>query len=290
MLWIGGITGNTGGHVARALLERGERVRALVRDPGKAVPWKTRGVELVEGDLGDVDAIARALDGARGAYLLVPPALQHPRPLDHYAQAAASIRAAALRAGLPRLVFLSSVAAHLPSGTGPIEGSHHAERILVGAAPRLTFLRPCFFQENWQAVTDAAVHQGILPTFLADLDAKYPMVATADIGRAAADLLLDPDPAPVVELAGPEPYSGRDAADAVAATLGRPVAPVQPPREAWVDILVGSGVGRPYAELIAAMYDGINSGHVTFSGSVPLRHGGATLAETVASWPLARAA
>ena len=151
-------------------------------------------------------------------------------------------------------------------------------------------MRPSFFQENWQAVAAAAVHKGILPTFLADLDAKLPMVAGADIGRAAADLLLDPDPSPVVELAGPEPYSARDAADAMAAALGRRVAPVQPPRETWVDVLLGAGLGRPYAELIAAMYDGINSGHVTFSGDAPLRHGPTTLAETVATWQLARAA
>ena len=53
-----------------------------------------------------------------------------------------------------------------------------------------------------------------------------------------------------MELEGPEPYSARDAAAAAARAVGREVAPVVPPREAWVETLTGAGLGRPYAELL----------------------------------------
>lgn len=105
-----------------------------------------------------------------------------------------------------------------------------------------------------------------MPTMLADLDAGRLMVATADIGRVAAELLTEEGAPAIVELGGPEPASSRDVAAAIAAVLGRDAVPVQPPCEAWVGILTGAGLGEPYARLVAQMYDGINSGHVRFSG------------------------
>ena len=59
--------------VAKELLARGRKVRVLVRNPEKAAALKAQGAELVQGDVTDTAAVARALEGAQGAYLLVPP-------------------------------------------------------------------------------------------------------------------------------------------------------------------------------------------------------------------------
>ena len=56
MILLTGITGNIGGATARALLAKGVRFRALVRDPGKAAAWADKGVELVQGDIEDAAA------------------------------------------------------------------------------------------------------------------------------------------------------------------------------------------------------------------------------------------
>jgi hypothetical protein len=56
------------------------------------------------------------------------------------------------------------------------------------------------------------------------------------------------------------------------------------PRDAWENTLVGAGLGSAYAKLLAAMYDGINSGHVRFSGAADMRRGRRTLEQTVRSW------
>ena len=282
MFVVAGITGNTGAAAARALLEAGQPVRAIVRDPGRVRGWDD--VDLVQADTDDANSLARAFAGARGAYMLVPPKLQHPEPVASYETVARAVREAAQAAGLERLVFLSSESAHLPGGNGPIAGLHRAEAILAGVVPHLTFLRASFFHENWQAVFPLAREQGIMPTMLADLERARPMVATEDIGRTAAALLLSPAPPAVVELGGPRDYSARDAAAAMGAVLGREVAPVQPPREAWVSILEGAGLGAAYARLVAEMYDGINSGHVTFEGVADQRRGARTLQETFAGW------
>ena len=284
MYLVAGITGKTGAAAASTLLAGGRKVRAIVRDKAKAAAWAARGVELVEGDMGDSAALEKAMAGVAGAYLLVPPNVGHPDPVGEYAEVALAVRRAALAAGLPRLVFLSSEGAQHNGGNGPIRGSHQGETILPGAAARLTFLRASFFQENWQGMLGLAQAQGILPTMFADVDNKRSMIATADIGRVAAGLLTEASPPALVELASGTLYSARDAANAFAAALGKPVAPVQPPRDQWHGILTGAGLPEPYAALIAEMYDGINSGHVAFTGQGRQEKGGVGLQETVRSW------
>lgn len=284
MYVITGIGGNTGSAAAAALLAGGYRVRALVRDASRATAWQERGVELVEGDVTNPDNLARAFEGAAGAYTLAPADPHDPNPLDFYRVVADAVRRGAASAGLGRLVFLSSEAAHLSEGTGPILGAHHAEAILKGAAPHTTFLRPSFFQENWRSVFGLASEQGIMPSMLQPLDLARVQVATADIGKEVAALLTEPESPAIVELAGPAAYSANDAARAMAWALGREVAAVPVPREAWAETLTGAGLGQSYAALVCEMYDGINAGHVRFSGEGEMRHGQRTLEDTVKGW------
>ena len=60
-----GATGFIGGHVARALLERGYGVRALVRR-GSSLSWSHPELESVEGDVRDRQSVAAALGGCDG--------------------------------------------------------------------------------------------------------------------------------------------------------------------------------------------------------------------------------
>jgi uncharacterized protein YbjT (DUF2867 family) len=281
MYVIAGITGNTGAAAAEALLARGKPVRAIVRDEGRAPGWAARGVELRRADLADTESLARAFEGAAGAYLLAPPLPEEGAHAAHYVAIARAVRAAALRARLPRLVFLSSEGAHLPAGTGVIRSLHFAEKALAGAAPRLTFLRATYFQDNWRAVLPVAAAEGILPTMLGDR--KRAMVAAADIGRTAASLLLEEDPPALVNLVGPEDYAPRDVAAAIGSALGRTVTPVRPLRDSWEAALEAAGLRPGDAALMAEMYDAIESGLVRFEPRGETRRGTITIAETVAS-------
>jgi uncharacterized protein YbjT (DUF2867 family) len=284
MFVIAGITGNTGSAAAQALLDHGQKVRAIVRDTSKAKTWADKGVELVQGELTNAKDLTAAFKGADGAYVLSPPDYANPDPIAKMQTVAKAIREAALATSLARLVFLSSEGAHLESGNGPIRGLHLAEGILKGAAPLTTFLRAAYFQENWQSVIGLAEAQGIMPTMLSKLDDKRPMIAAKDIGREAARLLLEKSPPKIVELASEFNYSSEDAAQAMSGVLGKTVTPVQPPRDQWEGILTSAGLGAPFAALIAEMNDGINSGHVHFSGQGQSRKGPTTLKENVAGW------
>jgi uncharacterized protein YbjT (DUF2867 family) len=290
MFLVTGITGNTGAAAARTLLAAGRRVRALVRSPEKAQAWAAQGVEIVAGDVASADDLARAMDGVAGAYVLAPPDYGATDFVARVAAIARSVRAAAETAGLPRLVFLSSEGAHLPSGTGVIASLHAAERELAGVGTRLTLLRATYFQENWAPVFGVAAAQGVLPTMLTDLDRPQRMVAAADIGRVTAELLMADAPPALVELAGPEDPTPRAVAAAIGRVAGRPVEPVVPPREAWEGLLREAGLGEDGARLLAAMYDGINTERVRFSGDVPLTRGRVGIEETVRAWAMPAAA
>jgi uncharacterized protein YbjT (DUF2867 family) len=68
MILVTGATGNVGSEVVNALVEAGERVRALVRDPAKArLP---AGAEPVAGDLNKPETFADALAGVSAVFLL----------------------------------------------------------------------------------------------------------------------------------------------------------------------------------------------------------------------------
>ncbi|WP_052340992.1 NmrA family NAD(P)-binding protein [Salinarimonas rosea] len=281
MFLVTGLTGNTGAAVADTLLAAGAPVRALVRDLDRAAPWAARGVDLVRGDATSADDLAAAMEGVSGAYVLAPPAYAADDVVGAVASVGRATREAIERARPERLVFLSSEGAQVPVGTGVIRSLHAVEAMLAGAPTRLTFLRAAYFQENWLSVLPLAAAQGILPSML-DLARPQRMVATADIGRVAAETLLADAPPALIELAGPRDYAPADVAAAAARVLGRPVAPVAPPRAAWEGIFQEAGLRPGASALMAQMYDGIASGVVAMSGDVPLTRGRVSIDETLA--------
>jgi dihydroflavonol-4-reductase len=66
-IFVTGATGQTGSNVCEQLIERGDQVRALVRDPDAATALAEIGVELVKGDISDADDVLRAAKGAEAA-------------------------------------------------------------------------------------------------------------------------------------------------------------------------------------------------------------------------------
>src|ERR1700722_5065103 len=102
---VTGATGFIGWHVARQLLERGQRVRALVRDPARSARALTElaGIETVPGDLRDEDSLARAVSGCGTVFHVAADyRLWAPRPEEMYrsnVDGTRSLLAAARKAG-----------------------------------------------------------------------------------------------------------------------------------------------------------------------------------------------
>lgn len=274
MYVVTGVSGHTGSAAAETLLGRGKRVRVVVRDAAKGEAWKKRGAEVAVADLADAGAMTRALSGADGAYLLVPPQYAAEDLIAAQKPVVDALAAAVRQSGLPHVVFLSSVGAQHASGTGPIRSLHYGEGVMGGTAPNSTILRASYFLENWAPVLGEAKTNGVLLSFLTPGRA-IPMVATGDIGRVAGEALLDPPKGRrIIELSGPRDFTPEDVAAAVARLLGRAVRVQEVPLEAVVPAMTAAGLTAGAAALMREMYAGVNSGRVDFEGGAAIRKRG----------------
>jgi dihydroflavonol-4-reductase len=112
---VTGATGFVGWHVARQLLERGQRVRALVRDPARSAQAlrELEGIEIAQGDLRDEASLARAVEGCGIVYHVAADyRLWAPRPQEMYrsnVEGTRHVLEAARRAGVERCIYTSTV-------------------------------------------------------------------------------------------------------------------------------------------------------------------------------------
>ncbi|GAA4934529.1 NAD(P)H-binding protein [Actinoplanes utahensis] len=253
MYAITGVTGHVGGATARALREADVPYRAVVRDPRKGAGHP----ETAVADFADRPALAAALSGCAGAFVMLP-TLPGGDDAAHRALADA-IAGAVADSGVPHVVMLSSLGADLAEGNGPVRWLHHLESRLRDTGSRVTAIRSPHFQEKVEEILGAATGAGVYPVF-GDADVPVPMVATRDIGTtAAAALVSPPEDSEVVDLVAPE-YTERQVAGELGELLGRELEVVSLPREAWLGALTDSGVPPLLAAELAELYDAANRG------------------------------
>ncbi|HET9953787.1 MAG TPA: NmrA family NAD(P)-binding protein [Polyangiaceae bacterium] len=262
MFVITGATGHTGSVAARALLEAGRKVRVVVRDAAKASRLKSLGAEVFVADLADQAALAEAVRGAEGVFLISPPDLTA-KDFVAERQRLTQQQIETLKAAkVPHVVLLSSIGAQQPSGTGPILTTHNAEQQLRASGLSATFVRAGYFVENWAAVIPAVKNDGVLPSFIA-ADQRVPSVSTVDIGKAIAQALLDgPRGVRVIELSGPTDVSPNEVAATFARILGKPVHVAQAPLDAVVPTFKSFGLSENIAGLFRELYEGLANGRI----------------------------
>jgi len=270
MYAITGITGQVGGAVATSLLQRGLKVRAIVRDQNKGRAWEKEGCEIALADFSDAAALAVAFSNVAGVFVMIP-ANFAPSPGFPEARAVlASLQKALSAARPPNIVCLSSIGAHRPSGLGLITQLNMLEHTLQHSAPSVSFLRPGWFMENCVWDVPPAKASGEIPSFLFPLDKPIPVVATADIGRIGAETLAQSwSGQRVIEIEGPQPVSPNDVARAFSNALGRPVRAAPVPRVQWETLFRNQGTAYPNPRI--EMLDGFNSDWICFQGS-PAEH------------------
>jgi len=259
MYLVMGITGKVGGATARHLLKQGKEVRALVRNREKAAKWADQGVELVDGDWNDATAIAAALNGVQGAFVMLP-AVWAPSPDFREAKGVIANYVEALtRVVPPRVVALSSTGAHRTSGVGMITGLSLLEQGLRNLPSPIAFVRAGGFFENFLFGLQAA-QGGTLPVFYNPTNRRSMMVASDDIGAEVATLLTGPawSGPRVIEL------GSMVSADEVAGQLGevlkRDVKAFAIPRAGWAEAFEQFGVPKGHTGPAEEMYEAINAG------------------------------
>jgi uncharacterized protein YbjT (DUF2867 family) len=279
MFAITGITGNVGGEVARNLLAAQQPVRGVARDVGKCAAWAQQGCEIVGADINDAAGLTAAFKGTEGVFVLVPPNFDPSADFREARAIAATLRKALDTARPGKVVYLSTIGAQAAQ---PNLLTQHTiiERGLGDLPVPITFLRPGWFMENSSWDVAPAASSGVIPSFLQPLDKPVPMVATADIGRVAADLLRETwGGHRVVELEGPHRVTPDEIAATFSRLLGRPVKMEVVPRDKWESLFLSQGMKNPTPRI--RMLDGFNEGWIEFKGGESGSQKGKVALETV---------
>jgi uncharacterized protein YbjT (DUF2867 family) len=219
MILLTGITGNNGGATATALLEKGVRFRALVRDLDKAAAWAKQGVELVKGDLEDTASVKAALEGIDRAVLILPNGEDQER-LE------LAFIATAKEVGLPWIIKLSSPEA-VRGTTSPIPLAHiAAEDAIMESGMNWTFIRPSFFMQNLRGLPAQARETGKVSMPMGD--GTVALTDCADAGAFIAKVLTDADSSQhfgqCYDITGPDPVMNfHDIARVVGEVIGQEV-------------------------------------------------------------------
>ncbi len=232
LITVFGATGRQGGGVARALLaQRRWRVRAVTRQPrSAAAQWLAAGgAELCRADFDDPASLARALQGASGAFCMTGgcehgDARRELQQARHLADAAAA-------AGVTRLVW-STQEDTRPEGfrVPPMDAKAEANTLFLAHELPVSLLLTSF---HWDNLLDTGfaprrADDGVLELKLPLGHALLPGMAAADIGVCVAALLNLKPAQRRVGVAG-EHLSGRQMAVALADALREPVR--------WRDVL-----------------------------------------------------
>lgn len=216
---VTGATGNVGRNVVEQLVKRGADVRALVRDPSKA--HFPAGVEVVQGDFLDVDALRAAFSGVSTLFML------NGVVADEFTQALVAL-AVARESGIERFVYLSVIHSDVYVNVPHFAGKFGVERMIEQMGLNATILRPAYFMDNEITIKDAIASYGVYPMPIGDRGLA--MIDARDVGEIAAIELIrreqsaTPLPLNRINLVGPDTLTGADAAVVWADVLGRPIA------------------------------------------------------------------
>jgi NAD(P)H dehydrogenase (quinone) len=259
---ITGITGNVGGEVARALLNAGHAVRAVIRDPRKGAVWEALGCDVSLADMNDAAALATAFKAASAVFVLLPPNFDPSPDFPETRAIVAALRRALATARPGKVVCISTIGAQAKRENLLTQLTIMEESL--GDLPMpITFLRPAWFMENCSWDVAPARDTRVISSFLQPLEKPVPMVATADVGRVAAELLQETwTGRRIIELEGPTRVTPNQIAATFAEIFSHPVQAEAVPRQTWEQLFKSQGMKHPEPRI--QMLDGFNQGWIEF--------------------------
>ena len=246
---VTGATGLAGSQVVRALLDRGEPVRAFVRDPDKARQLLGEQVEPVVGDLDQPETIEAALGGVDRLFLLTTQSGRQP-------DWERTVIAAAAGAGVAHVVKLSVFRAEERSPLRFARQHREAERVLEQSGLAWTMVRPVFLMQNLRAmVRDGAI-------YTAAGDGRVAMIDARDIAAvAAAALTTSGHEGKTYTLTGPEALSFDDVASKLSQQSGEQIRHARVSVDDVRTALESAGVAAWFADDMARLHAMLAAGY-----------------------------
>jgi uncharacterized protein YbjT (DUF2867 family) len=238
-----GDVGAVGRHLTAMLLERGHRVRALVRrEDDRAEALRRLGAEVVQGDLTDLISMHRAIEGCRRVYFGMSVS-------EAYLEATVNVAAVARHHGVEAFVNISQMTVTQMSITETTDSPQHklhwlAEQALAWSGLPVVTVRPTVFLEGFFLRLAAAGIRDRDELALPLGGSRTSPVSAVDVARAVAVILDAPDPhiGHVYNLTGFESADLDHYARALSEALGRKIRYRDVPLAAWIEVLHGLGV------------------------------------------------
>jgi NAD(P)H dehydrogenase (quinone) len=270
---VTGATGATGGSAITKLLGLKVPVRALVHKiDARSEQLSASGVEVVQGELSDFEAVSDALKGITGAYFVFP--IQVPGILE----ATAFFVEAAIEQGVRAIVNMSQISARRTAKSHASQNHWIAERLLDRSGIPITHLRPTLFAEWLMYLSRTIRDKRIVP--LAFGNARYAPIAGEDLGRIIGAILEDPaeHAGKSYPLYGSKELDQYEIADILTQVLGKKITYVPLEIDAFQEMLKEMGftphfqqhMGHVAQDCRDGVFSGINDLVETLTGQKPL--------------------
>ena len=191
------ITGSLG-HISRPLVQKlvsaGHTVTVISSSADKKNEIEQLGARAAIGSVADRNFLKSVFASADAAYLMSPPSFSAPDFRAFQKEVADSYVYALKQSKISHVVQLSSIGAHLRSGTGPIDGvAYLEEQLQTLQGLNVKMLRPGYFYYNLMGMNAMISHAGIMGSNFGNATEKVALSHTSDIAEAVATRLLNLD-------------------------------------------------------------------------------------------------
>jgi uncharacterized protein YbjT (DUF2867 family) len=248
MILVSGAAGKTGRAVIRALVAKGESVRALVRRSEQTQLLKKVGAqEVVVGDMRVQTTMDRATEDVRAVYHICPNVSPDEAAIGQVAIAAAR------SAGVEHFCYHSVLHPQVEAMPHHWE-KMHVEAHLFESGLRYTILQPTTYMQNVLAHWSQILEHGVYPVPYA-VETRLSMVDLDDVAKAAAVVLTEPGHAGATyELVCEGAMTQIEVAKVLSQQLGRPVRAEVVPLDVWEQQARAAGLGDYQVETLIKMF------------------------------------
>ena len=274
-----GRVGGVGRTVTELLLKQGKAVRAMVRNEDeRSQALRHIGAEVIVGDLLDLNSMHRAIAGCDMMYFGMSVS-------DTYLAATVNVAAVAKHHGVKAFINMSQMTVSQMSITestpSPQQKLHWlAEQALNWSGLPVVHVRPTMMLEGSLLILTSDSVRESNQIRLPFGEGKTSPVAVADVARAIAALLANPQPhiGKIYHLTGPQSENMHFFAAEYSKALGRIITYQDIPVEAWRDALFARGMPAHLVHHLATMadlhragrYDRMSDDVLTLTGQAPM--------------------
>ncbi|MBO9583825.1 MAG: NmrA family NAD(P)-binding protein [Flavobacterium sp.] len=222
---ITGSLGNISKPLAKALLKEGHQITVIASSSERKSEIENLGAEAAIGSINDVKFLTETFTGADAVYCMIPRAnyFDPNLDLDTFTRTIGNNYAEAIeKSGVKRVVFLSSIGAHLEEGSGIIQRYNEIEAVLNKlSGVSITFMRPTSFYYNLLAYIPMVKNQGFIAANYG-ADQLIPWVSPNDIAEAIAEELATPHEGRKIRYVASEELTGEQTAKILGEAIGNP--------------------------------------------------------------------